>query len=343
MNIKTVYIEITNKCNLNCDTCYNRSGLNRERRELSCEQIERIIGIFEPYGLKRVLLSGGEPTLHTEFDDIIDLPEKYPDISFGIVTNGTNINRKLIDIANTRDDFKLQISLDGSNDTINAKTRGTGNFDKTIEFARRIHRETNKPLLKMVISQNNIDDVEAFCELSFSLGFIPEFAFIYRSGNGESEWEKKALSPMQKLKVLKLIKRINNEYGGEIFLPLCTSGCPIPSGKHEFSLGIKVDGSIQPCQSLYDDRFTVGNVLAFDAVLFERNMKKISDIAKKRTESDYNCGKCILKNACGRGCMAEAVNLYGDPLANDGNCEYRKMQFLNMNLSERVVSGEKQD
>ena len=27
MNIKTVYIEITNRCNLNCRTCYDRSGL----------------------------------------------------------------------------------------------------------------------------------------------------------------------------------------------------------------------------------------------------------------------------------------------------------------------------
>ena len=341
MNVKTVYIEITNKCNLNCATCYNRSGLNREHRELSCADIEGIIRIFAPYGLKRVLLSGGEPTLHTEFDSILDLPEKYPDISFGIVTNGTNINRKLIDIINTRDNFKLQISLDGSCEDSNAKTRGAGNFSKTVEFARQIHRDTNKPLLKMVISQNNIDDVEAFCELSFSLGFIPEFAFIFKSGNGESEWKNKALSPMQKLKVLKLIERINREQGEDIFLPLCTSGCPIPSGKHEFSLCVKVDGSIQPCQSLYDDRFTVGNVLAFDADAFELNMERIADVAKKRAESDYNCDKCMIKNACGRGCMAEAVNLHGDPLANDGNCEYRKMQFLNMNLKGAMMSDEK--
>ena len=34
MKVKTVYVEITNQCNLNCRTCYNRSGLNRERREL---------------------------------------------------------------------------------------------------------------------------------------------------------------------------------------------------------------------------------------------------------------------------------------------------------------------
>lgn len=336
MIIKTVYIEITNKCNLNCATCYNRSGLNRERRELSCAQIEDIIRIFTPYGLKRVLISGGEPTLHTEFESILDLPAKYPEMSFGIVTNGTNHNRKLIDTVNTNKRFKLQISLDGSNDEMNARTRGAGNFNKTVEFARMIRAAGEKPLLKMVISQSNADDVEAFCALAATLGFTPEFAFIFRSGNGEQGWENKALTSMQKLKILKLVERINREQGEDIFLPLCTSRCPIPSGKHEFSLCIKVDGSVQPCQSLYDGRYTVGNVLDFDKASFEENMDKTVLIAKKRTETDYNCGKCMLKDACGKGCMAEAVNLYGDALANDGNCEYRKMQFLNIDLKGAV-------
>ena len=97
MNIKTVYVEITNRCNLNCATCYNRSGLNRKTSELSFKQIEHIIQSFLPYGLKRFLLSGGEPTLHSEFEKILDLIDTYPQITFGIVTNGTNHNQKLLE------------------------------------------------------------------------------------------------------------------------------------------------------------------------------------------------------------------------------------------------------
>ena len=61
MKVKTVYVEITNQCNLNCRTCYNRSGLNRERRELSAARLEEILQVFLPYGLERFLLSGGNP------------------------------------------------------------------------------------------------------------------------------------------------------------------------------------------------------------------------------------------------------------------------------------------
>lgn len=332
MNIKTVYAEITNQCNLNCVTCYNRSGLNTKKAELSLGQIENTIKLFIPYGLKRFLFSGGEPTLHSEFEKILDLIDKYPQITFGIVTNGTNPNRKLLEFLNTRDNFKLQISLDGSCEELNAKTRGVGNFNKTVNFAKQIHNTKLAPLLKMVISQSNYSDVENFCDLALSLGFTPELAFIYKSGNGSDGWVSKELTSIQKLKVLKLAERINKEKNADIFLPICTTKCPLVEGLNELSFCIKVDGSIQPCQSLYNEKYTVGNVLSFDEISFLHNMNGISDLAKQRYKLDFGCKKCMLNDICGRGCMAEAANLHNNPLADDGNCEYRKQQFINLNL-----------
>ena len=59
MNVKTVYVEITDICNLNCKTCYNRSGMKKEPKEISKIQLEEIIKLFFPFGLSRVLISGG--------------------------------------------------------------------------------------------------------------------------------------------------------------------------------------------------------------------------------------------------------------------------------------------
>lgn len=336
MKIKTVYVEITNICNLNCATCYNRSGHNKERKELSSEQIESILNTFIPYGLERFLLSGGEPTLHSEFERVLDLIDKYPEITFGVVTNGTNPHKKLLEYINTKKNLKLQISLDGSCEELNAKTRGAGNFGKTVNFAKQVCTPAIEPFLKMVISQSNYNDVESFCNLALSLKFTPELAFIYKSGNGADEWGCKELDSMQKLKVLKLVERINKEKGANIFLPVCTTKCPLVGGLKELSLCIKVDGSVQPCQSLYDEKYSVGNALSFDEKTFFSNMNGIADIAKERSRQDFGCEKCMLNGICGRGCMAEAVNLHGDPLANDGNCNYRKQQFLNLNLKGAV-------
>ncbi len=333
MRVETIYLEITNQCNLNCRTCYNRSGLNRERKEITAEQLKEIIEQFIPYGLNRVIFSGGEPSLHSDFHSVLDLVDQYPQLSFGIVTNGTNLDEKLIEMLNTRKNFTLQISLDGSNEQQNAKTRGKGNFEKTLSFAKQIHSPSSPPLLKMVISQQNYDDIEAFYKLAISLGFLPELAFIYKSGNGSDQWEDKSLSARQKLKALNLIERLNGEYHKEAHLPLCAMSCPYLQGIEHLSLCVKTDGSIQPCQNLYDSRYNLGNIFSLDMDSFTQQAQKMADMAKKRLQMDYGCERCLLRDGCTKGCMAAAVNLHGDPMQDDGECEYRRFVLLKKTLA----------
>lgn len=329
-----IYIEITNQCNLNCRSCYNRSGLNNERIQLSVTELEEIIGLFLPHGLKRVLLSGGEPTLHTEFGAVLDLIDRYPDLSFGMVTNGTVHNPKLIAFINTRPNLTLQISLDGSCEEKNALTRGPGHFEKVLSLARQLHPIGSRPLLKMVLSQRNFSDLDAFCDLAFSMGFVPEFAFLNCSGNGAESWETQNLTPQQKLYVLRRIEQINKEQETDVFLPLCTSTCPYTGEHPKLSPCIKADGSIQPCQSLYDSSFCLGNALSFDEEAFNRKLHELFTLARKRMSQDYGCSKCLLSSSCGRGCMAKAFNQHQDPLADDDSCQFRKLQFLYHDLHQ---------
>ena len=332
MKLRTAYVEITNQCNLNCRTCYNRSGLNRSRQEISYEALDGLIETFRPLGLQRLLFSGGEPTLHSDFDRILTLLDKHPDLSFGIVTNGTNPHRGLIERLNTNDRFTLQISLDGSSEERNAQTRGAGHFDQAMAFARQIHTPAAPPRLKMVVAQRNFDDIEAFYRLALSIGFVPEFAFLYRSGNAKDTWEEQALLPLQKLKTLKTVDRLNHETGMQAFLPMCTSRCPIPYTLDELSVCVKPNGDIQPCQSLYSEDYTIGNLFSFDEAALRGNLARIQSLAQQRTTVDYGCARCPLQQGCGRGCMAAAVNLCGDPLGDDGECAYRKMPFFRYQL-----------
>lgn len=332
MIIKTVYFEITNQCNLNCVTCYNRSGMNANCIEISVGQLKNSIKILSKYGLERVLISGGEPILHSDFNNILDIVTEYPQFSFGIVTNGTVHNQKLIDILNQNDNFTLQISLDGSTEKLNTETRGKGNFNKAVEFARQIHKKKSIPLLKMVISQNNIGDIENFYRLALSLNFIPEFAFITRRGNASDDWEKLSLSSKDKFKILKQIDSLNKLYNKEAFLPLCTAGCPYSSDEKKLSICIKPNGAIQPCSLLYESEHTLGSIFEFDERYFLERILYISEFAVKRESMDYSCRKCILRGNCRKGCIAAAFVLNGDVLANDGECEFRKMQLIGFDL-----------
>lgn len=334
MRLKTVYTEITNRCNLNCVTCYNRSGHNLHTKEISIEQIEYIMRLCSQYGAQRFLFSGGEPSLHTHFHELLRLLERYPQFEYGFVTNGTVHDQDWIDFLNTHDNITVQVSLDGASEQSNRLTRGANHFDRAVEFVRKLHLRTQKPLLKMVVSQNNIGDVEAFYRLAVSLNCVPEFAYIYKSGNGSDDWESKALSPQQKLSVLRMVKTLNREYALDAYLPKCTVRCPYTNDEVKMSVCIKTNGNIQPCQSLYSDEFTLGNVFAFEENEILARVNALVAIAKERLTKDYDCEKCLLRSGCGKGCMAEAVNNFGDPLAQDGNCLFRKLQFLDLHLSK---------
>lgn len=338
MTVKTIYIEITNQCNLNCRTCYNRSGLNCEKMELSQLQIAETIEFFLPLGLERVLLSGGEPTLHSEFEDILDLIGTYPKIHFGIVTNGTIHNEKFLRLLHTKENFTVQISLDGSNEEQNVKIRGFGSFERAISFANNIHRTKIKPLLKMVISRQNIDDVESFYELALSLNCTPEFAFVYKSGNSSEGWAEQALSARDKLSILQRIDMLNCKFNTKAFLPLCTSSCPLTDDAPALSLCIKASGAIQPCQVLYEESYSTGSIFELDVTALQSKLTVVFDLAKLRLETDYGCTHCLLNKNCNKGCMAAAHQLHGDPLSEDGECSFRKLQFLGYDLRRLMNS-----
>lgn len=86
---------------------------------------------------------------------------------------------------------------------------------------------------------------------------------------------------------------------------------------------------------IYSNEYSLGNALKFNENIFIRQLNIISDLAKKRFGTDYGCKKCIINGFCGKGCMATATNSGLSPLSDDGECEYRKLQFIENELKRR--------
>ena len=132
MRILSAYIELTNRCNFNCRTCYNRSGMNRVTEELPMDVMIRTIMRFREYGAESFLLSGGETMMYTDIEALLALAEKMPEVSFTVSTNGTVKQNVLIDAYQRIPNLYVQISLDGSCEEVNSRTRGQGNFINTL-------------------------------------------------------------------------------------------------------------------------------------------------------------------------------------------------------------------
>jgi uncharacterized radical SAM superfamily Fe-S cluster-containing enzyme len=85
-------VEITDACNLTCPICYAASGPSRQTYR-TLEQIERMLDAVvrnerEP---DVVQISGGEPTLHPQFFDVLEAAKARPIKHLMVNTNGIRI------------------------------------------------------------------------------------------------------------------------------------------------------------------------------------------------------------------------------------------------------------
>src|SRR3569833_2485619 len=87
-------LEITDVCNLNCPICYANSGTHRTTHR-PFEQVERMLNMIVRNEMEPdiVQISGGEPTLHPQFFDILDAAKQRPIKHLMVNTNGVRIAR----------------------------------------------------------------------------------------------------------------------------------------------------------------------------------------------------------------------------------------------------------
>jgi radical SAM protein with 4Fe4S-binding SPASM domain len=163
LNPSLRYLEllVTDKCNLKCRHCYLNNAGNTD---LAIDKIEKICNQFEELGGLRLMVSGGEPLLHKEFDRINDMVGNYGFRAI-LLTNGTLLNKYII---NDLSFNEVQLSLDGlkeSHDFI----RGAGSFDKTLKSATLLREKGVDVSIATMISKKNIDGLEELNKLVDSL------------------------------------------------------------------------------------------------------------------------------------------------------------------------------
>lgn len=87
------WLEITRRCNLNCDYCYQTNDPSSDKQVL---QIEReLIEILRLRKTDTILISGGEPLLHPELEQVVKMVKSYK-IKPVLLTNGFNLTRQKV-------------------------------------------------------------------------------------------------------------------------------------------------------------------------------------------------------------------------------------------------------
>lgn len=129
---------VNNFCNLNCRHCY--VGYKETKNDLSIDEWENVFNEALDLGTLTFGNVGKEPILAWDksFHLLNFLKEKNnPKIRYGLVTNATLFNDKIIDQLIDANPTYLDISLDGPKD-IHDYIRGSGNHNKTVSSIEKI-------------------------------------------------------------------------------------------------------------------------------------------------------------------------------------------------------------
>lgn len=121
-------IEVTDKCNLECPVCYAESGPNAGAHR-SLELIDFMLDeLVKNEGEPDVVqISGGEPTIHPQFFDILDLARSKPIRHLMVNTNGVKIARDrdfCARLATYMPGFEVYLQFDGLRKETYAELRG---------------------------------------------------------------------------------------------------------------------------------------------------------------------------------------------------------------------------
>ncbi len=189
--LNTFYLYLSNSCNLACRHCWITphfiDGQPDPGDIIDFGHLQDAIEEAKPLGLGRVKLTGGEPLLHPEFQEIVrHITDK--DLSLFMETNGTLITRELAHFLKNESSMQhICISIDGKDSTSHDSFRGVeGAFQGATQgLDHLVAAGYDNVQVIMSVHQLNREEIEAVVRLAVSLGAASvKFNPVLKSGRG---------------------------------------------------------------------------------------------------------------------------------------------------------------
>jgi uncharacterized radical SAM superfamily Fe-S cluster-containing enzyme len=155
-------VEVTDRCNLTCPTCYASSSPTHGRHRTLIEIEAMFDAIVKSEGEPDVVqISGGEPTIHPDFFQILDIAKTKPIKHLMVNTNGIRIAQDkgfAERLATYMPDFEIYLQFDSFRPNVLEKLRGKDLTDvrrKAIEVLNSLDLSTT---LVVTLEKGQNDD-----------------------------------------------------------------------------------------------------------------------------------------------------------------------------------------
>ncbi|MBT5551906.1 MAG: radical SAM protein [Nitrospina sp.] len=184
-----VTLLLTDQCNLECPHCFISNEEHPRNWEMGLPEYEKLFKSSMGQ-IGQLVVSGGEPILKENFVEIIQVAEKLGHVkSILLCTNGVlpdNLNKKMEDLLQTTSIvFRIQTSIDGSEEVHDKNRGGKGSYRKVFESLDLMNNLRKKYPgrigalhVNTTLSKVNIEGLAKVIMDVKKFGFIQTFGFV---------------------------------------------------------------------------------------------------------------------------------------------------------------------
>ena len=308
-------LEITARCNNNCRHCYINLPVGdklAKEKELTFEEIKRIADEAFSLGTLWCLITGGEPLLRSDFQDIY-LYLKKKGFLISVFTNATLITEKHIEFFKKYPPRDIEVTVYGvTQETYERVTRKPGSFAAFMKGLNLLLEGGIKVRFKAIAIRSNVhelDEISRFCR-ERTKDYFRFDPLIHLRFDGDpvrnEEIKSERLSPEE----IVAIERADSERfdsmekncdkfildGHDHDHADCHHIFRCAIGRGNFNVGY--DGTFRLCSSIWhpDCVCNLKNVSLSDA--WHNMFGKVVAMTSDRKEFLENCKVCPLINLC---------------------------------------------
>ena len=264
-------VEVTDRCNLTCPTCYASSSPTHGRHR-SLQEIENMLdAIVKSEGEPDVVqISGGEPTLHPDFFEILDMAKARPIRHLMLNTNGIRIAKDFEfaqKLAAYMPDFEIYLQFDSFRPGVLESMRGkdlTAIRKKALEHLNRLNLSTT--LVVTLQKGLNDDEIGEIIDYALKQKCVRGVTFQPTSASGRL----KNFNPATDRLTLTEVRRKILEQS-PVFQP--NDLIPVPCNPDALVMGyaLKTDCEVVPLTRLIDPETLLNN--SKNTIVYEQDEK----------------------------------------------------------------------
>jgi cyclic pyranopterin phosphate synthase len=172
-------ISVTDRCNYRCTYCMPEDGAAPAARAdvLSFEEIVALARAFVSLGVRRLRLTGGEPTVRRDLPTLARLLRDLPGVDeLAVSTNGDRLAALAAPLRAAGVD-RLNVSLDTLDAAKFRRITGRGDLSRVLAglAAARAVGFASIKLNTVAVKGFNDDELAALCDFAWARGFVPRF------------------------------------------------------------------------------------------------------------------------------------------------------------------------